>query len=210
MKHKILLLLLVMVVAKINYAQKTSVGFCAGGTLASMHSSYNGESDNSNWKPGVMVGIYTKTPLSKNFLFMPALNAVQKGAIPKGLETGEKETLTINYLELPLNVVYSNNGFMAGIGPSFGLGINGKHKYSSDGQPEEKTDLKFGDSEGDDVKQFEIGGNLLAGYQFKGGFLITANYNMGLSTIIPNAYSDFGKATNNYFGLTVGYTIPTK
>ena len=210
MKQKILLVALVIVVAKTNYAQNPSVGFAAGGTLASMHSKYNGESNTTNWKPGVTVGIYMKAPLGKDFLFMPAINAVQKGFIPKNLQQGEKLTATMNYLELPLNFVYSTHGFMAGIGPSFSMGINGNVKYSSDTSPEEKTKIHFGNGAEDDLKQFEVCGNILTGYQFKGGLMVTANFNLGLTNLVPGGYEVSGKATNNYFGLTVGYTIPTK
>ena len=210
MKQKIVLLFLVVIIAKSNFAQKTSIGISGGISLANIHVKSEDFSTTSKSKPGFTGGIYLVTPVATNFAFLPAINFVQKGMIPKDLDAGEKEKVTLNYIEVPLNFAYATRGFIIGAGPTFSLGLSGTDKYSSDTQPEEKTKLNFGNGEDDDIKLFEAGANVFTGYQFTNGFMITANYNFGLSNLIPGADSEDGKAINNYFGFRLAYTFHRK
>lgn len=207
MKQNILLLLLVIVITKSNFAQKTSVGFSAGATVASMHAKISDISTNSKSKVGMTAGIYAITPIGTNFAFLPAINFVQKGAVPKGLQSDENEKITLNYIEVPLNFAFRTHGFMIGAGPSVAIGFSGNDKYSSSSQPEEKTTVKWGNSDEDDLKRMDLGANFLTGYQFANGFMITANYNLGLSNLVPGTSSSDAKATNNYFGFKLAYTL---
>jgi len=147
--------------------------------------------------------------LGQHFSFQPALNYIQKGGVLK--EEGITDKTTLNYLELPLNFVYNTHSlkgkFFIGAGPSLSIGLSGKDKWD-DGSNIEPTDIKFGSGEDDDFKPFEAGINFLTGYQCKSGFLIAANYNLGLSNI---ANSDEGpKYHNRYFGIRIGYMFGSK
>ena len=199
MKKIITLFTLVAIAAQIAQAQKSSFGFTAGATLSKLTSKFEGTSLSTQSKIGFTAGIIGDIPISKDFSFMPALNFVQKGGKSKSESYGS--TTNLNYIEIPLNFVYRTPGqsghLFIGAGPSFAYGISGKTKANFQmEQMEEK--VKFGSSIEDDFKPFEIGANILLGYQFKNGFNIAANYNTGLNNISPQ---EGLKGHNNYFGL---------
>jgi len=94
----------------------------------------------------------------------------------------------LNFLELPLNIVYTipirYGGIMVGAGPSVSMGLNGKVYQGS-----VTTDVVFDNSPGTKqsnniyLKQFDFGINVLAGYQLNQGLFVDAGYNFGLSDI---------------------------
>ena len=56
------------------------------------------------------------------------------------------------------------------------------------------------------VKAFDFGANAVAGYRMKGGFMISGNYNLGLSKINNDDGSgDVGTIKNKYFSIKIGY-----
>lgn len=95
---------------------------------------------------------------------------------------------------------------LAGGGPSLSFGISGTSKAESGGTKTSEK-VKFGNSDNDDMKSFDLGANILAGYQFKKGFLIAANYNIGLSNLAPGSDPDKGKLKSSYFGIKLGYVL---
>ena len=191
-------------------AQSLSFGINAGATLASYKIKYSSVSITSKSKVGFAAGIISNVSIGKSFSFQPALNFLQKGGALK--ESGYSDKSTLNYLELPLDVVFNTNStkgkFFAGLGPCLSFGLTGKEKYEDDGGHVEKTDIKFGSGNEDDLKPFELSGNILAGYQFKGGFFIAVNYNTGLSNIIIDNGEIDSKYHNRYFGLKIGFMFP--
>ena len=211
MKTTIFTFISLFVLMNYSHAQQSSFGFTAGAVFASYKVSISSVSVTSKTKTGFTVGITSSIPMGKRFSFEPALNYLQKGGVIK--ETGTSDKSTFNYLELPLNFVYNAHSakgkFFVGAGPSLSMGLSGKEKYD-DGTNSETTDIKFGSGENDDLKPFEAGINFLAGYQFKDGFLIAANYNAGLSNIAITTGGDNSKAHNRYFGVRIGYMIPGK
>ncbi len=212
MKKTICLLISFILLMNYSKAQKSSIGFTAGATFASYKlkiEDFESISINSKTKVGFTVGVVSSIGLGQHFSFQPALNYIQKGGVLK--EEGITDKTTLNYLELPLNFVYNTHSlkgkFFIGAGPSLSIGLSGKDKWD-DGSNIEPTDIKFGSGEDDDFKPFEAGINFLTGYQCKSGFLIAANYNLGLSNI---ANSDEGpKYHNRYFGIRIGYMFGSK
>ena len=193
-------------------AQKSTFGFTAGASLASYKVSQSSLSVTSKSKTGFTVGMLISVPAGKSFSFQPGLNYVQKGG--RFEEENYTDKSTFNYLELPLNFVYTSpspkGSFFVGAGPSLSMGLSGTEKFN-DGTNEETSDIKFGSGDNDDLKAFEFGINVIAGYRFKGGFLVAANYNAGLSNIaITTEDENSGEAHNRYFGLRIGYMIPGK
>ena len=212
MKKTIFTFISLCMLLNFAHAQQSSFGFTAGPVFASYKVSISSVSVTSKTKTGFTVGIASSFAMGKYFSFEPALNFLQKGGVIK--EEGTSDKSTFNYLELPLNFVYNAHSakgkFFVGAGPSLSMGLSGKEKYD-DGTNSETTDIKFGSDElTDDLKPFEAGINFLAGYQFKGGFLVSANYNAGLSNIAVTSEGDNSKAHNRYFGLRLGYMIPGK
>jgi Outer membrane protein beta-barrel domain len=194
------------------HAQKARIGFSAGLTMAQVRTKVDNEKDNSKLRAGFSVGVMADLSLAEQFSFQPALNFLQKGG-KENLDFGgmtAKYTITLNYLELPLNFVYRSKGekghFIAGIGPSLAFGLSGKAKFSGNGQTDSEK-IHFGSGDDDDAKPFEFGGNVLLGFESSKGILVTFNYNMGISNISTDSES---KWKNSYFGLKLGYLLNHK
>lgn len=205
MKHKITILLLATFIVVTAFGQKLTIGINAGVTSSSWKATVDNETETLGSRIGFTAGIVSAIPISSNFSFMPALNYVQKGF--KETMDDYKFEAVLNYLELPLNFVYNRDGFFVGAGPAISLGLSGKGKSTFNGQTDEE-DIEFGSGD-DEMKSTEFSANFLTGYQFKNGFLVSVNYNLGLSNL-TNTSVDNEKITNRYFGFRVGYMFMKK
>ncbi len=211
MKSNALSMMLMTLLASFSLSAQTTIGIAAGASFANVNIKAAGLSVSPKTKTGITAGLFVNAPLSKNFSFQPALNFVQKGySIKMDIFT---EKANFNYLEVPVNFVYNtkaNEGFFIGAGPSIAYGISGtvKDTYSDNSFPDTKTKVKFGSSSSDDVKSFDFGANALAGYKFKGGFMVSGNYNLGLGKINNDDGSgDPGTIKNKYFSIKIGYVF---
>jgi hypothetical protein len=206
MKSITTLMTLMILLTAFSSSAQTSIGFTAGASFASVTVKSGGLSASPKSKTGITAGIVIDAPLGTNFNFQPALNFVQKGY--KIEDETAKETVNFNYLEVPLNFVYStkrNEGFFIGAGPSIAYGISGMDKFTASGMPDDNEKIKFG-SGADEVKTFEFGANAVAGYRMAGGSMISGNYNLGLSKINNDDGSgDAGTIKNKYFSIKIGY-----
>ena len=190
---------------------QTTVGLTGCLSFANVTAKASGISVSAKMKPGFTGGLFINCPLSTNFSFQPALNFVQKGS--KSSDETYEDKLTYNYLELPLNFVYNTSGFFIGAGPSIASGLSGKEKYEDKQDPSYSgnTKVEFG-SDDDQVKRFEFGANFLTGYKTAGGFLVSANYNLGLTNILNGTSDgsglfDGGTIKNKYFAIKIGYVF---
>jgi len=206
MKSITTLMTLMILLTAFSLSAQTAIGFTAGASFANVTIKSGGVSASPKSKTGITAGIVIDVSLGSNFNFQPALNFLQKGYKIKD-ETA-KETVNFNYLEVPLNFVYStkrNEGFFVGAGPSIAYGISGKDKFTASGMPDENQKIKFG-SGADEVKAFDFGVNAVAGYRMAGGFMISGNYNLGLNKINNDDGSgDIGTIKNKYFSIRIGY-----
>ena len=190
----------------ITNAQNVKFGVTGGTSISSQKFKSSGISVSGDSKVGFTAGVLADLGLSQNFAFQPGLNFVQKGS--KLTSGGVTATQTLNYIELPLNLLYrtpaGSGKFFGGIGPVLGYGLGGKTESGG-----ESTDIHFGSSNNDDYKAFEFSGNIIAGYEFSNSFFLSANYNHGFSNIVNGNGSDVtGK--NNYFGIRIGYKFGGK
>lgn len=202
MKIKTPLFLTVLFLAEVATAQK--IGVNAGLTLPSYKISAGDVSLASGIKPGFTVGVFSSFALNSHLSFRPGLNFVRKGGNLKDDGDNTHHSVSYNYLELPFNFVYNVSSlagkFFIGGGPSVSFGLSGKYKIT--GMYEESGDVKFGFGEDDDLKPLEMGLNLLAGFQFKKGFIVSGGYNLGLNNISGDGDLKFH---NRYFAIRVGY-----
>jgi len=184
-------------------------GAQVGGVLASINSKTAGEDDDFDSKAGFTVGLLYRKSLGGGLYFQPELNWTQKGA--KIEEGGDKFTVSLNYLELPLNFVWmasaskgsaNSGGFFLGLGPAFNFGMSGKYKY--EGTISGEDDVKFGNSDDDDLKGFDIAGNIMAGYGMPGGINIALVYSHSFTNSQIDGDSD-NSIRNSYIGLRLGY-----
>ena len=206
MKSITTLMTLMILLTAFSLSAQTTIGFTAGASFANVTIKSGFISASPKSRTGITGGIVIDAPLGANLSFQPALNFVQKGYKVKD-ETGT-ETVNFNYLEVPLNFVYCtkrNEGFFIGAGPSIAYGISGMDKFTASGMPDDNQKIKFG-SGADEVKTFDFGANAVAGYRMKGGFIISGNYNLGLSKINNDDGSgDAGTIKNKYFSIKIGY-----
>ncbi|MBX2922415.1 MAG: PorT family protein [Chitinophagaceae bacterium] len=187
-------------------AQDIRVGISAGPVLSDMFSKVDGEKEKLDPKIGFAAGLLVNMAISDNISIQPGLHFVQKGGKEK--EEEESVTLSLNYIEVPVNFIYNfgepGSSFFIGAGPSFGVGISGKLKYKS-GDYTASTKVKFGSNEDeDDFKRMDIGANILAGYNISKNLFISAQYNHGFSNLFTGGNSD-GKLNNRYWSVKVGW-----
>ena len=204
MKQKFYLLfafILFFSAAKSQESQ-TRFGVTAGLSIANWNIKASGMSIGTQSVTGFTGGVLAFMPLSSNISLQTGLNYVQKGTKVDD-QGGDITTAKLNYIELPLNIVYNHEGFHIGAGPSVAMGLSGTMKSTSQGTTE-TSDVTFGSGD-NDVARFDIGANLTAGYVLPSGFMLSANYNFGLSNLQPGTSSSDGKVTNRYFGIRIGY-----
>ena len=209
MKSIITSMMLMILLASGSISAQTKVGISAGPAFANVSIKAGGISVSPKLKTGFTAGLFVDAPLSTYLSFQPAINFVQKGYLLK--DGSVKDKVNINYIEVPLNFVYNtkhNDGFFIGAGPSIGVGISGKEKYTDKDFPEGNFDdkIKFGSKE-EEIKRTDFGANVLAGYKFAGGFIVSGNYNLGLSNIANKSDDpeDDGTVKNRYFSIKIGY-----
>lgn len=176
-------------------------------------------------KPGVKIGVFAEIPMSNNVFINPALNYVYKGG--KATTDYDDEfgtyhdeyTISHNYLELPVNIIYkingmNNPGLYFGAGPVLGYGLSGEIKSKSNwvendeaGDDEDNAKVKFdGKKDTDDeyvhFKALEVGANVLVGYELGNGLSVQAQYRPNFSNLSPD--SDYSYK-NTYFGFSLRY-----
>lgn len=191
----------VLIVCKASISQ-IRFGATTGVTFSKMYSKVDNQKDKSDMKTGFSAGLILNANLGDHFSFQPQLNFTQIGA--KESEEDQKLTLSLNYIEMPVNFLYNTAGekgrFFVGVGPSLAVGISGKMKYSYGGESVESK-VKFGKDK--DFSRANFGLNTLAGYKANGGLYVAVNYTYGLSNLYPS--SDDGKLSCRYWGVKIGW-----
>lgn len=208
---KFLLSALVLVLTTLGAHAQTTWGVSAGVVLANMRAVADGESFSFNNKVGITGGVTAHVPVSRQLSFQPSLNFVQKGF--KYEEDGTSAKLTANYLDLPLNLVFSSPvqrggaDFFVGAGPSIAFGISGKGTSNDNGQVETSS-ISFGnDEDNNDLKRFDFGANFLTGIQLRSGLSFAFNYNLGISGLLPGGSTSDGTLKSSYMGFKVGFLL---
>jgi hypothetical protein len=113
------------------------------------------------------------------------------------------DEIKINYIEMPLNLVYKgavgNGFFMLGFGPYLAYGISGKQVF-------EGNSITF--ERGVDYNAFDAGANIFAGFEMASGLFLQLDTQFGMLNINPedeNSSNDQSTAKNTGFGLSLGY-----
>jgi hypothetical protein len=202
MKKSFTLLVIMALTVYSATAQHTRFGIQAGMSLAQIYTEADGQKDNSSFKTGLTAGFVMDKPIARNIIFQPELNWIQKG----GQESSTNTKVTLNYLELPLKLMYrshTDHGFFIGGGPSIAYGLGGKFKVSDSGG-DVSGDLHFGKGQDDFGKPIDFSILASAGFLTQHGLQFSVTYHQGLN----NYGNDPGSGwviRNNYFGLRVGY-----
>lgn len=189
----------------VNTTGGTTFGIKAGVNFYNINGKEEGTTLNNKLKPGFEVGVNAEIPIAPSFYFQPGLSFITKGT--KVTESGYDAKVNLNYLELPLNLIYkaglTQGNVLLGFGPYLAYGIGGKIKTQGT-----STDIKFKGTPGNDAntyyyKPLDAGLNLLAGYEFTNRVSLQLNAQLGVVNL--NAYGNNAKYHNTGFGLSVGY-----
>lgn len=225
MRKQLILLAAGMCCGLYTFAQ-VSFGLKAGFSAANVSSRISPpEGDemkaDTKLRPAFHAGAIVDISLADYFSFQPGLFYSSKGYKAEVMTTdinGEEVPITVtshlNYLELPLNVLYKvpmgNGKFFGGFGPYLAYGIGGKVKAKNENTGvAAEVDVKFKNESSVTsnevyVKPFDAGANITAGYELDMGLLFSANFSLGLLNTSPYQYQ---KERNYYFGISVGYLL---
>lgn len=227
---KKIILIAAIAITSINSYAQVSFGVQLGANLGMGHYKdnyyygYATPAVANDPKVGFMLGALAEVDFGK-LAFRPELNFIQKGS-KSGYDayygyTSSASKITLNYVEIPLNVVYNLNvGSVGkaffGVGPAIGIGISGKEKNGAD-----KYDVKFDGKKSAELpandndthlKRMDIGANILAGFQLSMGVFAKVGYTHGFSNIDPNK-DDPNYLTeyhNRGVSFCVGYMLGSK
>ncbi len=233
---KLLLSASVILLATGAFAQNTMsgsdarFGIKAGVNLARFHSSGSDASksfnDNAKDNVGFNVTAFADFGVGNNFFIQPGVSLQNKGT--KFEETTTVGSITntttskvnLMAIEVPVNAVFRIPTGNAGAvqisaGPYVGFNISGKNKFetvttggTNAGTVSNENDLKFGSSTDKNYASTEFGANFGLAYRTNSGFLVGANYGLGLSNLIPkDSRSGDSKLTNRVLGFSVGYSF---
>ncbi len=197
-------------------AQNSSFGFHAGTSISKFTFKESDIRYSMNDLLSVQAGFVIDLPVGKTISLQPGLNFLQKGGKTSEEYAGitEESVMRVNYLEVPVNILYNVRGksgaFFVGGGPSVSFAMSGKSVYKYNDE-EEKVTMEIGnDEENDDMRGLDFGISTLAGYRFKSGFYIGANYNWGLRNLNPGGNSEDGTVNSSYYGVRVGFMLGGK
>lgn len=149
--------------------------------------------------------------------FKPEIQYSQRGYVIKTGNVGgninfsSKFKQVINYVELPLELVYpvktGSGQLMIAAGPVIGLALSGKATTTitlAGNRDEKVRNIDFG-SGATQLKGVDYGGRINLMYIFDGGLFIKADYNYGFSNLSNNNTEYY----NNSIGLGIGYVFGT-
>jgi hypothetical protein len=200
MKKIIFTFLILSMISFASYSQKLGLGFKAGVTSNNLTFKSGVDFKETGQKTGTYFGFTYQYQVSEHFVLQPNLFAVMKGA------EIEEADITTWHISMPINLLYTHQGFFIGGGPNLALGLDARAK-GEDLEPDGEIDLYSNESILK-MKRFEIGTNATMGYNFNNGLSITANYAQVLNDL-NDTDGDY-KISSSSFGIAVGYNFGKK
>jgi outer membrane protein with beta-barrel domain len=190
--------LLLLAPAMYGATQKPAIGFMAGINTTHLHISDGVESFGGN-SVGFQVGGIGTIPLTKHISIVPQVLFTQRrGPL-------YAHDITMNTIEMPVNLCYTSDGFFAGVGASIGYGLSSKSIYS-DINTKLEYDLYDKENNFFLLKRVTFHANALIGYRFPGGLAVTANFSPGLQNL-PEDGPEGLTIKNKTYGFSLGYFL---
>lgn len=187
----------------------TSVGLTAGVNWFNINGkNATGADLNNSLKTGFNGGLNVEFPLGAGTYLQPGIEYRQKGT-----EMANGNTVNLNYIDVPVNLVLKpalgTSNVVIGFGPYVGYGLNGKVEYPNG----TKKNVQFNDtyitSEAADAqfKRLDAGANVMAGLEFSNRLSVMAKAQLGLKNINPDTEisADQTRYRNTGFGVSLGY-----
>ncbi len=187
-------------------------GVTAGVSLNQQLDDYEGETTYNQGKVGFYGGLQGDWMLNKNWSIQPALIYTMKGGQQErnfsymgneGLEhhVQVKNKNTLNYVQIPLNVVYKihvgeSGSIIVGVGGYASALLFADAKYTVKNEingnaialqsDETHKKLTIGNDATDDLKRFDAGLTGVLGFELASGFTAKAGIDMGLMNIVQS------------------------
>ena len=191
---KILLLSIALIGAASTFAQTVTYAIKAGVNFSEISASIQSITASSKSLTGFHVGGVVDLGFSKSFSIQPGILYTTKGGrssdvTADGTTSGANASkITLNYLEIPVNFLYhapaGKGSVFLGGGPYVGLGLSGSAPLvDGNGQATGQTQSVHFGSGTDDIANPDFGINLLGGYKFESGFMLSAGYGFGLANL---------------------------
>jgi hypothetical protein len=214
MKRHIFSILTVLMITGVATAQDMRFGLLGGVNLQNINGKDNGGDKLENTLiPGFHAGVNILIPIADQIYFQPGLLFSSKGAelFDNDLLDFLNTKIRMNYLEVPLNLVYrgqlGDNFILLGLGPYLAYALNG-NLIIGDTKTELNFDNEVGVFTGLVMRRFDAGANIFAGYELGNGLFFQLNAQLGLLNINPevtSADNDERAWKNTGFGLSAGY-----
>lgn len=181
--QKKIILICVLCISLVNaYTQK--IGIKAGLSMTSAKYIYMERKGLVSNKIGIQLGFIGEIPISNNIYINSGILFSQKGTKYNFFDP-EEFNLSINYLELPLNISYKyhvgSKKIFAQVGPYLGYVLSNKFLYS-----ENEESYDYG-SATDEMNRLDFGLNFGAGLEIS-KVQLGINYGFGLTNITNHRF----------------------
>lgn len=161
---------------------------------------------------GFNVGIVTDLVMNKHLSLQSELLYTLRGGYYKteGVNVSQEYSTSIGYVSLPVCLMYKinvNKAYLVlGAGPYLSKLVNTSHRFYSNENNVENGKLRIGtDYYTDQIKPWDAGVKLKAGFELKKGFTMTAFYDIGTSDINPQ----FVVTRNKTYGVQWSFLFST-
>lgn len=197
--------------AQMRFGIKTGLNF------SNASAKFGGEKiDDIKMRFGGQFGVLAQFELTENLALQPEVMYSTMGY--KVEEEGAATKTKLNYLQIPVNVMYKFGSGSAKpyitVGPYIGYALNGKYEteplddlldeynFKQLYVEPEKADIKFGDEFGE-MKRLDFGVGIGAGVELE-HFQFGVNYSLGLANIMGGGDSD-NSIKNSLFSVSAAF-----
>ncbi|WP_223607944.1 porin family protein [Chryseobacterium sp. OSA05B] len=160
--------------------------------------------DDQKSKIGFNAGVFANIPVAESFSIQPEVLYSQYGSKADYTVLGNKfsSSTKLDYIAVPVMFQYNliPNLFVEA-GPEFGFLVSAKNKIKNESNGNSSTS----DNYKDDLKTFNFGIGLGAGYYFTDNFGITARYVAGLTDVAKDRPNGSDAVRNNTFQVGLAY-----
>lgn len=197
-----------MLVAGTASAQHINIGFRGRFTSSRLYASGGGSSASSATLNNVDIGVFPELDYGK-IVFQPGIAYIIKG----GNARANRPVLnySLNYLEVPLNVLYKISTpagkILLGGGPYLAYATSAKTNaklvdaYGNEVTNKQAYKIPLGNAD-NELQPFDYGINLLAAFRIKNGIEAGLGTGIGLGNL---SNGPTGKVRNQTFSLSLGY-----
>ncbi|REC78494.1 PorT family protein [Chryseobacterium elymi] len=206
---KKLILGLAVTASSLAFAQQTSsssnpVTFGVKGGMNVSSLSKDEGLDDQKSKIGFNAGVFANIPVAESFSVQPEVLYSQYGAKADYTLLGTKysSSTKLDYIAVPVMFQYNliPNLYLEA-GPEFGFLVSAKNKIKNENNGNSSTS----DNYKDDLKTFNFGIGIGAGYYFTPNFGLTARYVAGLTDVAKDRPNGSDAVKNNVFQVGLAY-----